>query len=163
MLAVLEEMETFFIEVEPQVEAISGEDMDPSHIMKLVTVLNKVRREREEGEGGEGEREREREGGRERERERREGGEREREGEGERRGERGREREKREGRDCCHLSLQVNLQQLVMDGKFGAVHRAVGILDRFRQPLSPVARHQFEATPHRYHTHSTCRILSLSH
>ena len=37
-----------------------------------------------------------------------------------------------------------------MDGKFGAVHRAVVILDKFRYPLSVHTRDQFEAIPHRF-------------
>ena len=44
---------------------------------------------------------------------------------------------------------QVNLQQLLTDGIFGAVHRAVAILNKFHQPLSITTKNQFEATPHR--------------
>ena len=36
-----------------------------------------------------------------------------------------------------------------MDGKFGAVHRAVAILDKFHQHLPPRAKDQFEAVPQR--------------
>lgn len=36
-----------------------------------------------------------------------------------------------------------------MDGKFGAVHRAVAILDKFHQHLPSRAKDQFEAVPQR--------------
>uniref|UniRef100_A0A1X7UKN4 Uncharacterized protein n=1 Tax=Amphimedon queenslandica TaxID=400682 RepID=A0A1X7UKN4_AMPQE len=85
VLLVLRELEVFFTEIEPQVEAISGDTVDPDHIMTLVTIFNKV-----------------------------------------------------------------NLQQLVMDGKFGAVHRAVSILDKFHQTLPAQTRDHFEGIPHRW-------------
>ena len=45
--------------------------------------------------------------------------------------------------------LQVNLQQVMMDGKFGAVNRAVVILEKYKHPLPSLAMSQFEAVPHR--------------
>ena len=42
MLSVLSELEDFFTNIEPVVDDLSNDDVDPSHIMKLVTILNKV-------------------------------------------------------------------------------------------------------------------------
>ena len=42
VLLVLRELEVFFTDIEPQVEAISGDTVDPDHIMTLVTIFNKV-------------------------------------------------------------------------------------------------------------------------
>lgn len=42
VLLVLRELEVFFTDIEPQVEAISGDTIDPDHIMTLVTIFNKV-------------------------------------------------------------------------------------------------------------------------
>ena len=36
-----------------------------------------------------------------------------------------------------------------MDTKFGAVHRALKILDKFEYQLSPLIRNQFNAAPQR--------------
>ena len=38
-----------------------------------------------------------------------------------------------------------------MDGKFGAVHRAVALLDKFKRPLTNSAKAQFDSVPHRYY------------
>ena len=47
VLTVLSDLEIFFGDIEPEVEAISDEEVEPSHIMKLVTILNKVRGHRD--------------------------------------------------------------------------------------------------------------------
>ena len=44
---------------------------------------------------------------------------------------------------------KVNTQQVEMDTKFGALHRAVLMLDKFGHPLSPTAREQFNTAPQR--------------
>ena len=51
------------------------------------------------------------------------------------------------------LFIQVNAQQVEMDTKFGAVHRAVLMLDKFECPLSPAVRKQFNFAPQRYTIH----------
>ena len=43
----------------------------------------------------------------------------------------------------------MNTQQVEMDKKFGAVHRAVAMLDKFSHPLPQRLREQFNAAPHR--------------
>jgi dynein heavy chain len=95
ILCVLNELEVFFNDIEPQVEAINGENMDPSLIMTLVMIFNKV-----------------------------------------------------------------NLEQLVMDGKFGAVHRAVSLLDKFHHSLGHNAKKKFEMVPIKWS--SLKKRLSLS-
>ena len=42
---------------------------------------------------------------------------------------------------------RVNSQQAEMDTKFGAVHRAVLMLDKFGHPLAPPTREQFDNAP----------------
>ena len=42
VLGVLYELEEFFMDIGPEVEGISSDEVDPAHIMKLVTILNKV-------------------------------------------------------------------------------------------------------------------------
>ena len=44
---------------------------------------------------------------------------------------------------------KVNTQQVEMDTKFGALHRAVLMLDKFGHPLSPTAKEQFSTAPQR--------------
>ena len=44
---------------------------------------------------------------------------------------------------------QVNAQQVEMDKKFGAVHRAFAMLDKFSHPLPQRLREQFNTAPHR--------------
>ncbi len=39
-----------------------------------------------------------------------------------------------------------------MDGKFGAVHRAVALLEKFKHPIPISAKAQFEAVPQRYNS-----------
>ena len=44
---------------------------------------------------------------------------------------------------------KVNAQQVEMDKKFGAVHRAFAMLEKFSHPLPKKPRDQFSAAPHR--------------
>ena len=112
VIAVLRDLDVFFRTVEPQVEAITGEESDTAQFERLVAVFNKVR-------------------------------------------------EftvylllQSTTHPCCLLSsswcsLQVNHQQVEMDRKFGAVHRAVVILEKLNHPLPLETRQQFEAAPQR--------------
>jgi len=45
---------------------------------------------------------------------------------------------------------QVNKQQIEMDTKFGVLHRAMLILDKFQHPISATIRSQFNSAPQRY-------------
>ena len=57
---------------------------------------------------------------------------------------------------CC--PVQVNKQQVEMDTKFGAVHRAVLMLDKFEYPISPTIRNRFNSAPQRL----VCRVKSIT-
>ena len=43
----------------------------------------------------------------------------------------------------------MNAQQVEMDKKFGTVHRAFAMLDKFSHPLPQRLRDQFNTAPHR--------------
>ena len=47
------------------------------------------------------------------------------------------------------ILTQVNAQQVEMDKKFGAVHRAFAMLDKFSHPLPKKLIDQFNTAPHR--------------
>lgn len=47
----------------------------------------------------------------------------------------------------CVLCVQVNAQQVEMDTKFGAAHRAVVMLDKFEYSLPEDLRRQFNNAP----------------
>ena len=85
ILHVLNSLERFFQEIEPQVEGITGEEEDTQAFMRLMSIFNRV-----------------------------------------------------------------NAQQVEMDTKFGAVHRAMLMLDKFGYPLSMVTREQFTNAPQRW-------------
>ena len=53
------------------------------------------------------------------------------------------------------------MKQVVMDSTFGTVHRAVAILDKYRQPISPMARDQFELVPQRYIPYNVCWMYCI--
>ncbi len=82
VVSVLTSLEQFFHEIEPEVEEITGEEVDTQAFMRIMSVFNRV-----------------------------------------------------------------NAEQVEMDTKFGAVHRAVLMLDKFGYPLSHTAREQFTSAP----------------
>lgn len=58
------------------------------------------------------------------------------------------------------------MQQVEMDNKFGAVTRAVVILDRYKHPLSANVRKQFNSAPQRFRvcmcsTIKWCALVSI--
>ena len=50
---------------------------------------------------------------------------------------------------CVCVCVKVNEQQVEMDKKFGTVHRAFSMLDRFSHPLPQRLREHFNTAPHR--------------